>query len=292
MKSFKQYITEATLHKPITQHIFNNYASGPYKNNIKHTYENGRVLLRGSHNEKLIHNAISLYGFSDSERKSANTSNMYNAIVSSGILDSWEKYPKRNTSFICTNDKHYASGYGTILAVIPPDGTLLGECSSFDFWYSFKFLKRLGFEAMDDFNSILELFIDIVMNDDSVNTLGTQSTEYIRNEIVKCSNKIRKLGSQKLLEHVKSELQKNDDVWGHGELILNLTNDIIKNSDGTSLDFIKYLDDIMSPATNDFKLVDYTQITETGRRELWFSGNALFVSDFGEFNKMCAEYYK
>ena len=265
MKSFKQYITEATLHKPITQHIFNNYASGPYKNNIKHTYENGRVLLRGSHNEKLIHNAISLYGFSDSERKSANTSNMYNAIVSSGILDSWEKYPKRNTSFICTIE-------GRISAL--------------------SVLKRLGFEAMDDFNSILELFIDIVMNDDSVNTLGTQSTEYIRNEIVKCSNKIRKLGSQKLLEHVKSELQKNDDVWGHGELILNLTNDIIKNSDGTSLDFIKYLDDIMSPATNDFKLVDYTQITETGRRELWFSGNALFVSDFGEFNKMCAEYYK
>lgn len=286
MKSFKNYLTESTpVHKSITQSIFNKLAQGDYKNNIKHTYNEGMLLYRGTHNTKLIHNAVSLYGFDDTERKSANTNNIYNSLVSSGILKSWEMYPKRNKSFICTNSKTYASDYGSVMCVIPPDNTKLGLCPSFDFWYSFKTnLEQIGIDSMDEFNSILSLFVDIVLNDDSVYELGYKDTQYIKNEFLKCSAKISELGKDKFLARVQRELSSIGDVWGHNDIVLKFTKAIIKHS--SQLDFIGFLNDILSPQANDFSVIDYTQIDSGEQRELWFTGNALFISDYDEFKSM------
>ena len=285
MKSFKNYLIESTpVHKSITQSMFNKFAQGEYKNNIKHTFDQGEILYRGTRDEKLIHNAISLYGFNDTERKSANTNNIYNTLVSSDMLESWQAYPKRNKSFICTNNATYASGYGTVMCVIPPDNTKIGLCPDFDFWYSFKSVKNLGFDEMDDFNSILALFVDIVLNDNSVNDLGSKNAEYIKNELLKCAAMISELGKEGFLERVQKELSAIDDVWGHNALLLKLTQSIIKH--GSKLDFIDFLNDILSPQANDFRVIDYTQIDSGERRELWFSGNALFISDYDEFKSM------
>lgn len=287
MKSFKNYLLESTpVHKSITQSMFNKFAQGEYKKNIKHTYDNGKTLYRGTHSKKLIHNAVSLYGFSDTERKSANTNNIYNALVSTDLLESWHAYPKRNKSFICTNNEHYASDYGTTMCVIPPDDTKIGKCPTFDFWYSFKSLKDIGFDSMDDFNAIISLFVDIVLNDNSVNDLGSKNAEYIKNEFLKCATKINKLGKDGFLERVQKELSFDNpwNPWFYNELVLTLAQAIIKHSQ--KLDFISFLNDILSPNENGFSIIDYTEIDNSTRNELWFSGNALFISDYDEFKIM------
>ncbi len=291
MKSFKQFLIENTTHKVITQAIFNKLSNGMYKNNIKHAYENGSSIFRGTYNSKLVHNAISLYGFNNSERKSANTSNIYNTILSTGLLDSWEEYPKRNTSFICTTNKTYAENYGYIISIIPPDNTKLGVCSENDFWFSFKKLKSIGIYDMETFNHVMELFIDIVIDDSSIDNIGYKDSSYIKKVIIDTDNKLKNLDGKQLIDLIKTSLNYDEDIFvENNKLLLNLTNDLIQYDQ--KLDFVGFLNNILSPENNNFGLIEYSSLKQKTNKEVWFSGEALFITDWNEFENMYKESIK
>lgn len=70
-------------------------------------------------------------------RKSANTSNYVNLFVSA--MKKWKLFPRRQV--ICTTDRMYAAGYGSVYRVFPIDGTKIGVCPNSDFWI-FPYLRE------------------------------------------------------------------------------------------------------------------------------------------------------
>ena len=93
------------------------------------------------------------------KRESANTGNHYNVLFSE-ILPSWTSFPKRNRSWICSNNKDYAFNFGTPHYVFPVGDPLLGICPDMDWWNSF---EKSGLEMLSDdegmhnFNKEMEL---------------------------------------------------------------------------------------------------------------------------------------
>lgn len=97
-------------------------------------FKAGRVIYRGVKTGEE-------YGFinpSSIDRKSANTYNLYNIILSES--SKWAKYPRRDKSAICTTDMWKASRYsynGMPHVVLPVDGFQLGVCPHDDIFKSF-----------------------------------------------------------------------------------------------------------------------------------------------------------
>jgi len=89
-----------------------------------------------------------------SPRKSANTFNYMTLLMDN--LPSWNGYPLRSQSVICSNEKNTANSYGNSYTIIPFDNSKVGICPYEDVWLSFKFLDDLGYTyTVDDFNDHL-----------------------------------------------------------------------------------------------------------------------------------------
>lgn len=93
-------------------------------------------------------------------RKSANTSNEYNLLLSN--LPSWKEYPPRNKSIICATfgNIEYTKSFGDSNIVIPFNGAKFGVCPAFDLWESFPKLHNLFGDpdyqfSLHEFNSTL-----------------------------------------------------------------------------------------------------------------------------------------
>ena len=98
---------------------------------------------------------------SEEKRKAANVRNYSNLILSNSKL--WEKFPKRDESFICSTAHSYASKYSRSdpHLIIPFDDTVIGECSGDDIFESFtnvpyqevpQFFKYVGYDVGIDFD--------------------------------------------------------------------------------------------------------------------------------------------
>lgn len=80
-------------------------------------------------------------------RKSANTRNYITLLTE--ILPSWELWPQRSKSFICSTDISYAQGYGTIYHVIPLEHQPIAYCKNVaDFFDAFPFEKYFPHREM------------------------------------------------------------------------------------------------------------------------------------------------
>jgi len=110
-------------------------------------YKKGNVIYRGIFRlDEFIYVQPSKF-----TRDSANTRNYYTLINDNA--PAWKDYPKRSKSIICSTNKHRASGYGDVYIVFPFDSAKIGVCSSYDYWFSFPFLKKAtGIKDMDAFN--------------------------------------------------------------------------------------------------------------------------------------------
>lgn len=82
-------------------------------------------------------------------------SNVYNLLLSN--LPSWNKYPKRNKSIICTTDidNAYGRGFGAAYYVIPKNNSKIGICPSRDIWFSFK-----EFGTLNELNNIISILFE------------------------------------------------------------------------------------------------------------------------------------
>lgn len=89
-------------------------------------------------------------------RKSANTTNEYTLLMSNH--STWKKFPRRDSSIICTTKKKTAGSYGRTYAVILPKPFKLGVCPADDLWESFD-LSSFGFSYLDRLTSVINRYI-------------------------------------------------------------------------------------------------------------------------------------
>lgn len=93
----------------------------------------GGFLFRGM-NSEYDQNVI-IWPESNKHRPSANFHwDYYEHVLNH--LPSWEGWPDRSKSIICSTDDNYASGYGYNYVVFPVDNAVLGVTSGQDFWDS------------------------------------------------------------------------------------------------------------------------------------------------------------
>ncbi len=181
--------------------------------------------------------------------------NIYNLLLSN--LPSWKHYPKRNRSVICTTDKNNASGRGdgTFYRVLPIDNSKIGICPSSDIFYAF---EGVGVWTLNDLNRDLESFFE----DNGI----TDNIKWIDKDFSKFTNACRKV----------DKLKKEESLTDLPEWM---------NSYEIGKDFfIDWLDEILSPNNNGFKLINAGDKFDDDRAEVWTDGKCLLVkigSDIG-----------
>ena len=171
-------------------------------------------------------------------------------------LPSWKSYPKRSRSIICSTTLDGAYGYGNNMdkkVIIPFDGSKIGLCADHDLW--------------DSWNNISSVHLFI-------SSLNKELIEYGISDV-----------DDKSWSSLKKALIKLSvgDVNERG--IYNFGN-ILKNWDGNG-DFIKHIDNILSPKSNGFKLLKAGDKLPSKGQEAWVGGKCVIIKSdvFEEFIK-------
>jgi len=221
------------------------------------------------------------------ERQSKNTKNIYTALMD--ILPSWQGWPRRSRSVICSDSSEYASGYlgerekntystsklGALYIVLPKNGSKIGVCPDQDIWDSFvNIQERWNADNMHMFNQsfddILQRAYDLVIGDRYNKEIGELNGE----------------GMDFFLNHIEGIISKNtlkklmnDYDYGRNAEI----GDMLEYKFGKNISWIEYFDDLMNPDKNNFKLqpiesynpreVDSTR----DMHEVWTESDCLFV---------------
>jgi len=125
---------------------------GRYASQAAAAAKNGRRMYKGIEN---LHGNMFITDPKAVTRKSVNTCNYYTQLLDN--LPSWQNYPKRSESLICTTSLIKASNYGTSFQVLPVNGAKFGICPAEDLWFSFRTIVS----SMKVFNRCFELCYQI-----------------------------------------------------------------------------------------------------------------------------------
>ena len=260
---FKEFLLED---KGRSQEISSKQAIQWLRTNAKSCFKyDAPFVLRG------VGNASSDFLFvspSQHQRQSANTTNEYTTFIDND--PSWSKFPKRSKSIICGTRENlsYMRDFGEIHMVFPKDRAKFGVCSDFDFWTSFKYMRKvLGTTfSMDDLNSAIRDLsagygeygksqkgsqIKIPKNNTDYNLLlkaFDQITSFLRNE------------AHKVLKNTYKDVSSGEKT------------------------FEEFYRDLIDPEKNDFKLMTYGQLKNISTsRELWTDSDCVLVKIKNEF---------
>lgn len=187
------------------------------------------------------------------------------------ILSSWNEYPDRSKSFICSLGEQTAGSYGRAFEVYPKDGTLVGVCPKRDFWASFPYLReKVKTYSMDNFNKLLFALFGVF----SMRNVGDDNPNEFKNKL------------EELNDHLIQELKLSKDKHS---FIANISKEISKKflmeEDFltewlTSKNILDMLNTIMDPERNDFTMIRSERIPieyeSYDMNEIWFAGPAVF----------------
>lgn len=217
----------------------------------------GQYIYRGDKNQGIFFEGNGTLN----TRLSRNTSNYYTLWMDNH--PQWSQYPKRSKSFICTNDKGYARGFGNDMKiVIPFDGVDIGVCSRHDLWSSFLMVMKDGLSySMDDFNDTVEIFISTVLGDSGYQSYDGSWSEY--------KKVIEKVDKDYDIDHIIRVTEYKDSIGDLGKLVKKYGS------------FMKTLEELMSPKLNNFSLIKNPNYLPTDEREIWMEGPILMVSEYG-----------
>ena len=195
-------------------------------------------------------------------RRSANTANFYTLIIDN--TKRWKDYPKRSKSFICASSAMRKE----MALTIPFDNTSIGVCPEKDIWLSFG--HSLGGMSLDIFNDHLEQVFENYFIEYDKKKLNTDFKYF--------KDKLNELGSS---------LGENDVIMNNPfmkKILQNYVDEFYPR--GTT--FTEYIGYLLDPERNEFSLI------ETGgklpeKREVWFSGNAVFITQ-DKYNVIMQDY--
>jgi len=196
-------------------------------------------------------------------RISAHTSNEYTLLMSNDPL--WSAYPKRSESLICSMSKHFASAYGTVYAVIPPDSFRMGVVPTPDLWDGFKHgLSDKNISGLYDFNMSLRNMVNKFFPLSKIKTY--QGLREVLESITYETVKAVPVGSNKLYEYIKHELKTNMNMNAY---------DIIMNN-------------ILHPDKNKFSIINsHSEISKLYlKNEVWTDNTCILINENVEYTDL------
>ena len=208
-------------------------------------------------------------------RKSANTSNYFNLIVSNS--PNWKDFPKRNKSMIGSSVLFNAQGYGGgakgVYVVFPFNGAKIGMSNSIDFWDSFEEMgKKIGsmFFSLPEFNRSLSEIAEILevehwsQTDFKEFELGIREIQH-------------KLRDMKNFEKVKSRMGNDGEK--------------LRDQLRSSADPMKFLFDISDPKLNGLKVftMKNPELPKSSWPQMyakeWWSEGPAYLINYGFFEQ-------
>ncbi len=306
MKSFKTYLTENTKDVVDEKYLIKELSSGKFKNNLEYVYDIAKntrnedtpqgLIYRGVNSSFVNSHPITLLNYS-TERVSANTSNLYNLLVSN-YLPSWKTFPKRNKSFICSTSVDRALAYSEddkVCIVVPHDSTPIGICNTFDFWYSFgNVQKELEINDMSVFNRSLQTFmtnvgriLDIEIK--PVNSKTLENSNSSEQNLLKIIDALKSLTPKELNDKKLSNTEIN--LINFDIFYKYITNDKVINQN-KKIDLLLILDKILDPQSNKFSIDNYKGAIQHENVEVWMEGPSILISNIHVFVDICDRYYK
>jgi hypothetical protein len=213
------------------------------------------------------------------KRAASETLNYVNIL--SSYLPSWQGWPSRDKSFICSNRTSFLSRYGTIYMVYPLEYQTIAVSSMSDFWgtmpdgYYNKPLYNMPFKLdVEDFNQIINnIIINCqILTDDTVKPTGDEQFNPVSliTTLTNIVDFLKKLeldfSPQTLLSYLRT---KGIHI---NEKMAAVLYDMI--SLGTMHSLNSALDPEQLNTIIDFKSNPHVPGSS---REVWFSGKALFV---------------
>lgn len=250
---------------------------------LRHYVNKGLVLYRGFESPESVLIGDSTQG---QARVSANTKNYYTLILDND--PSWQEFPKRSRSFICSTSEGTAEVYGRAYCVFPFDGTELGVCPNSDIWNSFN-TTAMGFPDedgdLDTMVSQLHLMMWYCATIDAgipVNKgpykadadLKTFRTELRRTEAVLAEYEFKDFEQLTVMAHKIDFMIRGVSQWAGTVGNFIIQNRLYARPNG----IWKWLVSILNPIKNGFKLTTIDQFTFPEAREIWFSGKAIFIA--------------
>lgn len=286
--TFKTFLIEKSNRKIITLDAAATFVAA----HCMQAFENKNKIYRGINESNSVDATIVDPMASTTTRVSANTTNYYNSIISSSSL--WRQFPPRNKSLICSSSKMTASSYGNVRIVFPMDSSIIGVCSTPDFWGSFAQVKSIfprNFireKSMSSFNDFLaSVFIP------KFEELGSKRLKDIKNiandsspEAVKKQFEFvdRVLGTYSSYKEFKEDTKVYEEDAHERFLLLKIVKLAIDA--GSTYQAIENLFD---PVKNKLKSITISQFDTVGSDiEVWTAGKSVLVNiyELDEFNKL------
>ena len=240
-------------------------------------FREGRVIYRGDRRHEDILAAVVTPGI----RISQNTSNIYTRLVSD-VFISWQDFPKRNRSTICTTNikkaKRYS--YDTPFIIFPQNDTKIAICSKSDFWISFPFMEEITYiDQLDEFNlSVINACKNIFAGHQSISnilkTINTTFTTGSTNDIKKLFYSLEQICIENMKNHEISD--KFVDIIDGNRILSHWYWDYYTENATSLLDFIEY---IMLPKKNKFRMISVDKIPKKANKEVWFEGQYLMIRE-------------
>jgi hypothetical protein len=209
-------------------------------------------------------------------RTSKNTKNIYTALM--GCLPSWQKWPDRARSVICSNETMKASSYmnpwsdpsGGLYVVLPKNNGRIAICPSDDIWNSFSVVfKRwysvgdYGVSNMNHFNDVFEDFFYSVFpffKDIEIGELDAADMKVF-------------------LEKAENDFDAETFSGGIEGIKQGMIDDVVNYKIKRGLTWIEYFDELLNPVANGFTLqtIDNYDIDRFEGREIWTDVDCLLV---------------
>ena len=193
-------------------------------------------------------------------------------------LKSWNKYPKRSQSLICSTSSNYSSQFGGYIYIVyPSDKCNLGICNNPDIWSSFQ--KTLGVHnGVPDLNKEIELMIRTVSNK-TPDTSFTEFKKMISLVDDKFNNMFKKIRSLDISDNRKqvriSSYFRNVLTKITTEPIFELwLNEEFRK--GHDINIMKKLETIVTPKGNGFSTILSNMYQNN---EVWVGGGECILID-------------
>jgi len=258
----KQFITEEYLNssrgiKLSSARLYELIKSGDYDVALKNKIQ----IYRGvnSTNDQIIINP------KNHVRVSANTLNIYTKLIDS--FESWEDYPKRSESLICSLNIDVATSYGNLYVVLPKNDAKIGICPTDDIWSSF---NNIG--DMVIFNETIYTFILKPIEKAFRFKFKTDFDDHGLIDILKSIKFIRHYDNDRFKMRVKNKIL-NLNYYDLSYLRKFINNDNYDN-------LYDYLEYIFKPELNDFTLVklkDFNSLISDDR-ECWTDSESIMIN--------------
>ena len=228
--------------------------------------ENQDIIYRGSPNPwPIVYSDPTTF-----ERVSRNTSNELTLLMSH-VLPSWQSWPKRSRSLVCSNHFSTATSYSRnqgAYIVLPLGNPDIAIVPSGDIWDAFKMYPPDFNQNFDDIFRTFRLVVPTVKWPAKI------ATPQDMVQVLKAYDAIIKQ-SPDVIEQLR------DEVSGSRKYGIATMLDLL-----TTGDSIGRLDEFLNPVNNYFTKVPYSGFTKTGNNnEIWFSSPAVLIRS-DTFNKI------